>query len=157
MSLLTPQEERERDARFEGRALKRHRYNAIASAIILFLFFNLPGPLYRMGGRLRWTPGIPHLSISGSPWLDALIVAVLAVILGAPMGYFISRRDMGAIGGAVTGGIVSAAGFLLLSGLCLWNSEHLQLALVASATVGAVPGSAVGLLMGVHVRAGRDL
>lgn len=152
----------EKRRRRAERLLRRTRDHAVAGAVIFFalnvlvwfakLLFAI-GQVAFAGALGRLPPGE-----TGSMWwfvldlfLAVFLAAVTAVLVAAPAGYVISKRNAGPLGGAFLGGGVFAVGFPLVHIWSIVGAHSPGIALLFHFIVGGVVGLVTGAFIGFHV------
>jgi len=137
---LPPEIDRELSITLSGRrerASRRRRkrlvWHTVSGAIILFavavlahVAFFLLRPKEMLLGILRSIP--------------------VALVFGPPIGFIVSWRNFGVLGGAIVGSLMFALGISIAGGG----------ASLGALLLGAIPGIFVGGLMGFHVTADND-
>ena len=165
--IAIPNEElREREEKRRRRAerlRRRTRDHAIAGAVIFFALNVLiwitramltVGMVAFCGLLGRVPPGD-----GGSVWgmilgmfLAVLSAAVVAVLVGAPAGYVIGKRNAGPLGGAFLGAGIFAVGFTLLHIWTIVGAHNPGTAFLFHFIIGGLVGLATGAFIGFHVQ-----
>lgn len=92
----------------------------------------------------------------GSVWgilLTFLVAVLTAVLVGAPAGYVISKRNAGPLGGALLGAGIFAVGSVLIRLPAIALAARPGLAFICYVLIGGVGGLITGAFIGFHVEA----
>ncbi len=155
--LLGRDEERRRRAEHLRLRLRRH---AIIGAVIFFalnVFIWIMRAILSVGivaGSVVAGRALPGLEASvWGMFLTLLVTVVTAVLVGAPAGYVISRRDAGPWGGAFLGAGIFAVASAVLHFPAIIAAARPGVALILYSAFSGATGLIAGMLIGCHVRA----
>lgn len=159
-----PNEERRKREEERRRRAERARLrlwsHTIVGAVIFFalnVIFWIMRAIVAIGavafsGLLRRAPAGGGGSVWGT--LLTFFVAVLtAVLVGAPAGYVISKRNAGPLGGAFLGAGIFAVGSVLVHLPAIAFAARPGVAFIFHAVIGGVLGLITGIFIGFHVQA----
>ena len=152
--------EEERRRRAERLRL-RLRNHTIVGAVIFFalnVIFWIMSAIIQTVGMAAFSGLVGRAPVGGggSVWgllLTFLAVVVTAVLVGAPAGYVISRRNAGPLGGALLGAGIFAVGSVLIHLPAIALAGRPGLAFICYAGIGGAGGLITGVFIGFHVQA----
>ncbi|MHC4503326.1 MAG: hypothetical protein ACYTFI_08485 [Planctomycetota bacterium] len=144
------------------RLRRRTRDHAIAGGVIFFalnvvwwftkLLFAIGQVAFAgMLGRLPPGEGGSFWGFVLGMFLAVFFAAVTAVLVGAPAGYVISKRNTGPLGGAFLGAGIFALGFPLVHIWAIVGAHSPGVALLFHFIVGGLVGLVTGVFIGFHV------
>lgn len=151
------EEVEEKERRADERRRRRLKRHVIVGAVVFCVF--------ALTVMIMWTilfavatmaVGAATGEVPRGPSLAGLILSFLATAvvspaLGGLMGYVLSRRNLGMLGGGLAGGAMCAAALDLVSlPMILWSSSA-GLAFVVLTLIGFAVGTVPGILIGFHV------